>query len=63
MLGWEYRIWGSSLPITVEELNELGSEGWELVSVIRWTPKLYEIRYAYYFKRPVKEGRGEHHLA
>ena len=48
MQKWEYLIRVARL--TLEELNELGADGWELIEVIyfeytRSTPK-------FYFKRP-----------
>ena len=47
---WEYAFYfndGGTDPI--EELNERGKEGWELVTVTPGTDDKYE---TYYFKRP-----------
>ncbi|MGK2966733.1 MAG: DUF4177 domain-containing protein [Tepidiformaceae bacterium] len=35
MPAWEYASLLNSGPATRDELNNLGSEGWELVSVVR----------------------------
>ena len=50
---WEYTFYfndGGTDPI--EELNERGKEGWELVTVTPGTDDKYE---TYYFKRPKVE--------
>jgi hypothetical protein len=45
---WEYKsIHQSSVYAKDNKLNELGAEGWELVSVI------HNYHYTYVFKRPV----------
>lgn len=54
-MKWEYAFYfndGGTEPI--QELNERGEEGWELVTVTPGTDDKYE---TYYFKRPLVEGR------
>ena len=51
---WEYKsyfdIWQDNEPLTFERnLNSLGDEGWELVSVV-----LKDIEVGYFFKRPAQ---------
>lgn len=53
-MKWEYTTYESSYPEPGYKLNELGKEGWELVSV---TPSHSErlVSYFFYFKRPIKK--------
>ena len=50
---WEYKRfisdWSDKEFTILQELNSLGDEGWELVSVV-----LNGLRVAYYFKRPAQ---------
>ncbi len=53
---WEYNIVfdrGRMHRVTVEEFNELGDQGWELVSVIGDPVATGQINF--YFKRPQPE--------
>jgi hypothetical protein len=51
MTQWEYKvkIVDSSEEVKLREFNEIGSEGWELCSVL-----LVANKKCYYFKRPVQ---------
>ena len=51
-MKWEYKTYESSYPDPEFKLNELGREGWELVSAI---PSHSErlASYFFYFKRPI----------
>jgi len=43
----EYKVLETSAPTaSLEQLNALGADGWELVSIIPWSGKWF-----YYFKR------------
>jgi hypothetical protein len=52
IMTWEYRTedYGSSGP-SQRDLNLLGAEGWELVSVAFWENGLQQRRRTYIFKR------------
>jgi hypothetical protein len=47
MQPWEYLTMRYPTPAGASELNEFGSQGWELVAVMEG-----ETHYYYYFKRP-----------
>lgn len=56
MIQWEYKNIYGSLHLDDNTLNEIGSEGWELITIMfRYEsgPKLNY--YNYYFKRPLKQ--------
>jgi hypothetical protein len=58
MTGWEYTVFGllpsQSEHEDQEALNEVGEEGWELVSVIQQNDGSRVV----YLKRPVPENPG-----
>ena len=50
---WEYKVVSSRTP-TFPEINEIGAEGWELVSVVTVENRIGDVvnvRKEYYFKR------------
>jgi len=47
---WEYKIYGAR--ISIEVMNELGAEGWELVTVAPDATSTAIQRPGLYFKRP-----------
>ncbi|MEO9256702.1 MAG: hypothetical protein ABI305_14290 [Tepidiformaceae bacterium] len=49
-MTWEYASTLSDGPASKDTLNALGSEGWELVSVLQGTQTMQLL---YVFKRPV----------
>jgi Domain of unknown function (DUF4177) len=57
---WEYRVVTTSspsglLPSSLKELNELGDEGWEMVTVVSEDVvhgTLHQTKLTYYLKRP-----------
>lgn len=53
-MKWEYKTYESSYPEPEFKLNELGREGWELVSVIISQSERLD-SYFFYFKRPIKK--------
>lgn len=60
-MKWEYNKVRSSCGLTVSELNELGKESWELVSVMQTASVKYiggvridTTSMVYYFKRPIE---------
>ena len=63
MPNWEYKLEINlgeqnaeiGAPDTTEVLNDLGADGWELVSVVEVTTKTGGHNMAFYFKRPVGE--------
>lgn len=53
MVKWEYRLEVvelSNLDADVEQLNQLGDEGWDLVTLLPRNPKLTDLLAVY--KRP-----------
>lgn len=50
MIEWKYRI-DYNEYYTVEALNKIGKEGWELTAVVKNDQSAYDIKYNYYFKR------------
>lgn len=52
-LRWEYKLVERDLedekPLSKEELDTLGTDGWELTGILSAPPTAY-----YYFKRPAK---------
>jgi len=57
MIQWEYKIVGS-VKYTVEQLNEFGNEGWELVTIIFTSRSAGGYDYFdYYFKRQITENK------
>lgn len=55
MIQWEYKI-SYSERYTVERLDEIGAEGWELVSVVfKHTSAAGNDYFTYYFKRPKQQ--------
>ena len=53
MTKWEYNAVITHHPITKEELNELGEEGWELVDMLRNVREGYFLNYV---KREKSDG-------
>lgn len=60
-MKWEYNKVHSSCELTTIELNRLGSDAWELVSIIQLTAHKYfsgicvnVSSFVYYFKRPIE---------
>lgn len=60
-MRWEYKKVDVSRELTSIELNRLGLDGWELVSVVQTSSVRYiaEVRInttsmVYYFKRPIE---------
>lgn len=67
-MKWEYLtisieakgVWNKNIneKSSVEKLNQLGADGWELVSVVpiertgKWTQKEATYAFAFIFKRP-----------
>ena len=49
---WEYKKVTSYTQLTVDELNKLGEEGWELVSIIVH-PDSNDFKYVHFLKRSV----------
>ena len=50
-MKWEYKV-EIQATSNLSELDKLGEEGWELVSVV-----LAAHTFIYYFKRPIKDDR------
>ena len=53
---WEYNILTKLSGYSTKELNDIGSDGWELCSIIT-----HNSVYTYYFKREVDEGEQSVH--
>lgn len=60
-MKWEYNIVISSVRMSIYRLNEIGREGWELVSVVEETCVRYIVGtkvnttvMVYYFKRKIE---------
>ena len=51
MQKWEYRVCFTITVPTQDELNQFGTEGWELVTVVAGTTSRGS-GYLAYFKRP-----------
>jgi hypothetical protein len=47
-MTWEYKVASGVPTLSVVNLNDLGREGWELVTAIEHAGKVF-----FYFKRPV----------
>jgi len=45
MVKWEYDAVTTTYPITKEELDELGEDGWELVDMLRNVREGYFLNY------------------
>lgn len=54
LMKWEYRII-ADVYFSFLELNKIGIDGWELVSVVQGGRNSDIYRYDYYFKRPLPE--------
>ena len=54
---WEYQVLSNPNPKDEhDELNKLGKDGWELVSVLAWEANGSTIPgYIFYFKRPMAQ--------
>jgi hypothetical protein len=52
MHGWEYKQRDNSEPLTNDELNRHGLDGWELIQVIPRIPS--DWTFTYIFKRKIE---------
>ena len=49
--SWEYRV-VSDNDLVKTDMNTLGADGWELVSILPYTVEGYSRGASFYFKRP-----------
>jgi hypothetical protein len=54
-MRWEYKQLGLSNHRAEEEMNKLGSDGWELVSTVLDGGGMGPVMVVAFFKRPVEE--------
>lgn len=48
-----YRIFHSSVPMDCQQLEQLYSLGWELITIVNWKDEYGSTTYGHYFKKSI----------